>query len=163
MEWLSDWEKEVKARKDLTANEKKKLILSRETLFGIRITSKVVIIVKRKIICNQSAYSFIELVQYLLTVPGVKSFLSEKISNPLEKYFGQHCQRGRTNENPSSTQFLKNQQALRVVNSIRIHGLIKGNTQGNKEPTQIPTESQTLPKRKRTSTSSTIHTTPASS
>ena len=63
-----------------------------------------------------SAYSFIELVQYLFTVPGVKSFLSEKISqDPLEKYFGQHRQRGRTNENPSSTQFLKNQQALELL------------------------------------------------
>ena len=112
-----------------------------------------------------SAYSFIDLVQYLFTVPGVKSFLTEKISqDPLEKYFGQHRQRGRTNENPSSAQFLKNQQALRVVNSIRIRGLIKGNTRGNKEPTQILTESEPLPKRQRTSTlSSTIRTTPASS
>ena len=53
---------------------------------------------------------------------------------------------------------------LRVVNSIRIHGLIKGNNRGNKEPTQIPTKSEPLPYRQRTSTSSyTIHTTPASS
>ena len=51
--WLSDWEKEVKARKDLKANEKNKLILSRETLLGIRITSEVVIIVERIILCNQ--------------------------------------------------------------------------------------------------------------
>ena len=39
--------------------------------------------------------SFVELIQYIFTVPGVKVFLSEKISqDPLEKFFGCQRQRG---------------------------------------------------------------------
>ena len=59
-----------------------------------------------------------ELVEFLFTIPGVKAFLSEKLSqDPLEKFFG--CQRQREpKENPSATQFYKNTQALRVVNSF---------------------------------------------
>ena len=47
------------------------------------------------------------------------SFLSEKSSqDPLEKYFGRQLQRGRVIENPNVSQFLKGNQALRVINSI---------------------------------------------
>jgi len=61
----------------------------------------------------------VELVEFLFTIPGVKEFLSEKLcQDPLEKFFGCQRQRGRVNENPTATQFLKNTQALRVVNSF---------------------------------------------
>ena len=57
--------------------------------------------------------SFIDLVRYLFTLPGVKSFLSEQISqDSLEKYFGLQRQRGRVSENPNVQEFCKNMHAL---------------------------------------------------
>jgi hypothetical protein len=98
-----------------------------------------------------TAYSFIDLVQYLFKIPGIKSFLSEKLcQDPLEKYFGEQRQKGRTNENPTASQFLKNQQSLRVVNSIKIN-TSKGNTRGHKRLNHVPLDDEPLPKRKRSS------------
>ena len=54
-------------------------------------------------------------------------------------------QRGATNENPNISQFLKNNQALRVINSIQID-TSKGNTRGSKSSKVIPVP-QLLPKR----------------
>uniref|UniRef100_A0A1X7VAJ7 Transposable element P transposase-like RNase H C-terminal domain-containing protein n=1 Tax=Amphimedon queenslandica TaxID=400682 RepID=A0A1X7VAJ7_AMPQE len=49
-----------------------------------------------------TALSFINLVNYIFTIPGVNSFLSKRISqDPLEKYFGRQRQRGRVSENPT--------------------------------------------------------------
>ena len=63
--------------------------------------------------------SLIELIKYLFTLPDVKSFLSEKISqDPLEQFFGCQRQRGRSSDNPNVKEFCKNTQALRVVNSL---------------------------------------------
>ena len=74
--------------------------------------------------------SFVQLVQYLFTLPGVKSFLSERISqDPLEKFFGRHRQCGGVNENHNVAQFLKGNQALKVINSIDFD-ITKGNTRG---------------------------------
>ncbi len=78
-------------------------------------------------------HSFIELVPYLFTVPGITSFLSERISqDPLEKFFGWQRSRGGVNDNPNVAQFLKNNQALRVANSIDLD-FVKGNCRGNNE------------------------------
>uniref|UniRef100_A0A1X7TVN9 Transposable element P transposase-like GTP-binding insertion domain-containing protein n=1 Tax=Amphimedon queenslandica TaxID=400682 RepID=A0A1X7TVN9_AMPQE len=46
------------------------------------------------LIITDSIYNF-DLVKYILTLPGVKSFFSERISqDPLEKYFSRQRQRG---------------------------------------------------------------------
>ena len=64
--------------------------------------------------------SFVELIRYIFTVPGVKVFLSEKISqDPLEKFFGCQRQRGAVNDNPNVQQFCYNTRALRTITSIR--------------------------------------------
>ena len=48
----------------------------------------------------------LELLPYLFTIHGVKSFLSERISqDPLEKYFGRQRQHGGVNDNPNAPQF----------------------------------------------------------
>ena len=71
--------------------------------------------------------SFIELITYLFTLPGVKYFLSEKIcQDPLERFFGCQRQRGGTHDNPNTLEFYRNTQALRVVNSF-CRPSIKGN------------------------------------
>ena len=76
--------------------------------------------------------AFVELVKFLFTIPGVKAFLSEKLSqDSLEKFFGCQSQTVRVNENPTATQYYKNTQALRVVNSFCMPS-VRGNCQGNK-------------------------------
>ena len=88
-----------------------------------------------------------DLVKYIFTIPGVKSFLSNKLcQDPLEKYFGRQRQKGGANENPNASQFLKNQQSLRVINSINI-GSIKGNCRGSTTTKSL--ENSLLRKRKR--------------
>ena len=62
--------------------------------------------------------SFVELVKYLFTLPDVSLFLSNRLcQDPLEKFFGQQRQRGRVNENPNVMEFVRNTQALRVINT----------------------------------------------
>lgn len=77
------------------------------------------------------AKSFIELLQYLFSLPDVKdnhlAFLSNHLcQDPLESFFGQQRQRGRTGDNPNVQEFLNNTAALRVVN-----GFCRGPTTGN--------------------------------
>ena len=98
--------------------------------------------------------SFIDLVNYLFTLPGVKSFLSERISqDPLEKFFGLQRQRGRVNENPNVQEFCKNTQALRVINCSCLN-TVKGNCRGSKrkEMTAAESEKECQPLRKRKAT-----------
>ena len=60
------------------------------------------------------------------------AFLSEKLNqDPLEKFFGCQRQRGRANENPTVAEFVKNTQALRVINFINVSS-INGNYRGTK-------------------------------
>ena len=97
-------------------------------------------------LCFLTVHSFIELVQFLFAIPGVKIFLSARLSqDPLENYFGQQRQRGRSNENPNARDFIKNTQALRVVNGVCRN--IKGNCRGNEE--NNPIDSAPLCKRPR--------------
>ena len=92
------------------------------------------------------AKSFVELTRYLFTMPGVKSFLSQRIcQDALEKFFGCQRQRGRTNDNPNALEFLRNTQALRVVNTASC--VVKGNCRGTME--EADQENQPLPKRRR--------------
>ena len=89
--------------------------------------------------CIHAVKAFVELVEYLFTVPGVTVFLSEKISqDPIEKFFGCQRQRGRVNENPNAQEFLKNTQALRVINGM-CPNITRGNCRGSTEQQAIDT------------------------
>lgn len=71
--------------------------------------------------------SFVELVPILVSIPVVKAFLNEKISqDPLEKFF-----RCRPHENPSVKEFVQNTQVLRAVDSF-CTDFVKGNRCGHK-------------------------------
>ena len=98
--------------------------------------------------------SFVQLVHFLLNIPGVDTFLSEKISqDPLEKFFGLQRQRGRSNENPTTVEFLNNTEYLRVINSI-CRPSLKSNCCGNsKRPIAIAMDKENiaLPKRRHVS------------
>ena len=74
--------------------------------------------------------SFIELVEFTLSLPDVTVFLGNRLcQDPLEKFFGQQCQRGRVNENPNVSEFMKNTQALRVIHGVCAD--VKGNCRGH--------------------------------
>ena len=91
--------------------------------------------------------SFIEMVRYLFTLPDVKSFLSQRIcQDPLEKIFGCQRQRGGVHDNPNCTEFMKNTQALRVINGLQAP---KGNCRGGFTDKCKENWCTPLPKRKR--------------
>lgn len=90
-----------------------------------------------------------DLVKYIFTIPGVTSFLSNKIcQDPLEKFFGCQRQRGGANTHPNVADFTHNTQALRVVNSFR-RAPKRGNCrlQESEETTAVK-ENDPLPKRR---------------
>ena len=112
-------------------------------------TKKLIIMILLHYVISLLLGSFLDLVPYLFSIPGVKAFLSEELcQDPLEKFFGCQRQRGRVNENPNCQDFCKNTQALRVVNSFV--GPVKGNCRGNKTEAKINTdkENKPLPKRR---------------
>ena len=78
--------------------------------------------------------SFIELIQYLFSIPGGKVFLSGKLSlDPLERYFGCVRQSNGSHDNPNAAEFCKITQSLRVANSVCASAHIRhGNCRGHK-------------------------------
>ena len=73
-----------------------------------------------------AVHSFVDLAKYLLSLPDVTVFLSNRLcQDPLEFFFGQQRQRGRAHENTTAQEFFKNTQALRVI-----HGMCS-NVRGN--------------------------------
>ena len=91
--------------------------------------------------------SFVEIVKFVFAIPDVKVFLSSRLcQDPLEKHFGQQRQRGRVNENPNAKDFVKNTQALRVVNGMC--GDVRGNCRGSGTIQENCRGSVQLPKRK---------------
>ena len=94
-----------------------------------------------------SVNSFVELTQYLFTLPDVSIFLSNRLcQDPLEKFFGQQRKRGRANKNPNAVEFFRNTQALRVINTTCAN--IKGNCRGSNRVDINGLENVPLPKRK---------------
>ncbi|KAL5474560.1 hypothetical protein EMCRGX_G026521 [Ephydatia muelleri] len=108
--YLTKWEEHVNGIEGINAKTRKSMLLSPQTLLGLKITVN----------------SIVEMVKYLFSLEGVKSFLSNRISqDPIEKFFGCQRQRLSTNENPNAYEFSKNTETLRVVNSIcrpSVHG-----------------------------------------
>ena len=83
----------MKNRAGFTSEQKKRMTLSNETLLGIRRTGRVDQSIILSFISCIMVKSFIELVQYLFTLPEVKdnqlAFLSNKLcQDPLENFSG---------------------------------------------------------------------------
>ena len=98
---------------------------------------------------SHAVRSFIELTKMLFTIPGVTVFLSEKLSqDPLEKFFGCQRQRGGTSDDPTVAEFVKNTNALRVIDTV-CGNVSRGNCRGNKESFDREKENTPLPKRRR--------------
>ena len=93
--------------------------------------------------------SFVALVKYLFSQPGVECFLSGKLGqDPLEKFFGCQRQRGGMNENPTVQEFCCNAQALRLVNSF-CQDVSHGNCRGQVRKIDLEKENISLPKRRK--------------
>ena len=76
--------------------------------------------------------SFVELVPILLRMPGTTCFFSARINqDPLEKFFGIQRQSGKSNENPTVSEFIKNTENFRVISSIWMDTIV-GNCRGRK-------------------------------
>jgi len=135
---------------DIPTKEQNKKLLSQETRYGVDVTGMV-----HFLNCYQINYivfsvsSFIELLPLIMSIPGVKCFLSERLSqDPLEKFFGCQRQRGGTANNPNSYSFCKNSQALQVINSA-CADISRSNCRGHKLPLNAGEENRPLPKRRR--------------
>lgn len=134
--YLAGWERSVMSRVGFKKAEKNKMLLSQETLSGIRMTGipYLSIILSAWLLWfpKHAVSSFIELVPKLLEVRGSHYFLSAHLNqDPLEKFFGRIWQFGGVNDNPTVAEMLKSTQALRVINSIRFDD-ITGNCRGRK-------------------------------
>ena len=130
---------------DCPETVKSKMIISKETLSGIRITGKSIVPFCKMFNCPFAVHSFIDLVPFLFTIPNVKSFLSKRISqDPLD---GHQRLRGGVNDNPNVSQFLKNSQALRIINKIDLDVVLGNCRRTNKKTLSIEDEtSQPLKK-----------------
>ena len=92
--------------------------------------------------------SFIELVEDIFKIPGVKLFLSSHINqDPLEKHFRRLRQQGRANQNPTVAEALNSTQTLRVIDSVWIDD-ITGSCRGRRKKKKLAEaeDSQPLPK-----------------
>ena len=90
--------------------------------------------------------------EYVFSIPGVTSFLSQRIcQDPVECFFGCQRQRGGTHDNPMAAEFEKNMQALRVIKSFA-RGPSKGNCRGFATDFVVTDkENMPLPKRRKIS------------
>lgn len=103
--YLKEWEKSVHDRPGFDKLAREKMMISQETIEGLKM----------------AVYSFIELGRYLLSQKSGLFILSERFNqDPLEAFFGQQRSRGGRNDNPNVKQFLENAQAIRVQRSLAI-------------------------------------------
>lgn len=131
--YLDDWKESVASRKGFKKHEQKQMMLSAETRCAIQILGKSELtVIVLATFCVVS--SFTEFLPYIFKIKGVTCFLSEKLSqDPLEKFFGCQRQKVRANENPTASEFLKNSQSLRVIDSICVKDITgQGNCRGTK-------------------------------
>lgn len=150
LEYLKQWEASVAEREGFSAAEKAKMLLSRETLQGLKFTGIYFLFTKSSILywCLSPVKSLIELQAHLFSLPGVKFFLTSRVNqDPLEKFFGLQRQRGGVNENPNVKEFLDNTQALRVINSVC--GDVRGNVRGGEKRRLCDADLEPLKKRRR--------------
>uniref|UniRef100_A0A7M6DPD0 Uncharacterized protein n=1 Tax=Clytia hemisphaerica TaxID=252671 RepID=A0A7M6DPD0_9CNID len=120
LEFLDKWEAESKDL-DLTKTEKGKLCLSKQTLQGLRITTK----------------SFITLGR-LLFAEGAQFLLSEKFSqDPVEEYFSKQRAKRGPDENPDLEAFNRNVLGLNVAGDDLVRAVNGNVRRKNKERAKL--------------------------
>ena len=76
LKYLDNWEKSVEKREGFAKEEKNLMMLSHETSLGLRITDEDNSVYNAYMIFSFLVHSFIELVKYLLIIPGVSFLLA---------------------------------------------------------------------------------------
>uniref|UniRef100_A0A1X7U031 Transposable element P transposase n=1 Tax=Amphimedon queenslandica TaxID=400682 RepID=A0A1X7U031_AMPQE len=103
--YLDEWKKSVEEREGFSIDDKKRTMLSQETLDGIQMT----------------IYGFVEMAQFLISQKEGLYLLSERFNqDPLESFFGQQRARGGRCDNPNVKTFMYNTQAIRVQRTLAI-------------------------------------------
>jgi len=96
--------------------------------------------------CVFTLKAFIEIVQFIFKIPGVKFFLNERISqDPLKNFFG--CQRQRTRTADKCLPILQEHSSIRVINSV-CRNISKGNCCGRAQSIVVK-DDKPLSKRQR--------------
>lgn len=104
LSYLEEWENDVRNRPSLhgkpyTADEMKKMLLSQETLMGLRLTTK----------------SILELVPFMLSKGAQFIFTRPLNQDPIEHLFSRHRQACGSGQNPTAFQFYNNSEKLRIL------------------------------------------------
>jgi len=132
-DYLERWEAEAYATVGIRREDQNRLLLSKQTIFGWKMTVK----------------SFVTLSKELLQIEGVKFILSEKFSqDPLEEHFAKQRRKGGCNDNPTLEQFGRQELVLNVMNSNLITEL-RGNSNRNQDLNLTALDNRKLPKKKR--------------
>ncbi|XP_071502692.1 uncharacterized protein [Diadema antillarum] len=131
LSFLEEWHSEGQLT-PLSASEKEKLCLSKQTLHGLQLTVR----------------SFVTLAKQMLTEPGVQYILSEKFSqDPLEEYFSKQRGIGGRHDNPSVSQFGSNMQTLQVAGAC-IRASKRSNVQSSSAGGSATVDDRPLPRKK---------------
>ena len=117
LKYLEEWEREVMSLTSIDNKEKSRMLLSRETREGLKITGIVMILTvsakRMSAHAHTTVHSFCELGPKLLSSYGFKYLLSEVFSqDPLEAYFSRQRHKGGACDNPSAQQFFFNTVSL---------------------------------------------------
>ena len=100
-------------------------------------------------VCFVAVSSFVEMVPFLMKLPGATAFFTSRINqDPLEKFFGMQHQSGKANENPTTAEFIKNTENFRIISSIWVDS-ITGNCRGRKKSKELDLVAAKQPLRKR--------------
>jgi hypothetical protein len=134
LSYLEEWSNYAQSRIDVPAESRKKMMLSAQTLEGLKMT----------------VYSFIEVVPYLLSLDGAEFILSERFNqDTVESYFAQQRARCGRGDNPAVQQVLYNSQSIRTSRTLASEK--SSNIQKRKLFHDVQNLSEPLRKKRRTS------------
>ncbi len=139
------WEASIASREEISASDKARMCISRETLEGLKFTGNCEInILNQYHACSShTVEAFVELTRYLLSQPGVSEKLTQ---DTVECLFGRQRQRGGYNDNPNVQGFLYGLNSLRVQGSSAVK-VLRGNSRRRKESTPLVVDNTPIPKR----------------
>uniref|UniRef100_A0A7M5VCI7 Transposable element P transposase n=1 Tax=Clytia hemisphaerica TaxID=252671 RepID=A0A7M5VCI7_9CNID len=138
LDFFSDWEKQVENLKGVPEEVKPKLMISRQTTNGIRIT----------------VHSFCSLAKHLLTEFPETYILPDKFNqDPVEENFSKQRMRCGGSDNPTMLQYSQNETKERKIMLLKsdILRVVTANTRGRIQPVQSADYdlNEPLPKRKK--------------
>ena len=147
LQYFANWEESVQKRAGFIPAEKTRMLLSKETMSGLRITGNHVHCISQLLYLFIVVKSFVELARYLLNQEGVSYLLSEHFNqDPLEQFFGKQRAQGARCDNPTIQQFMKNSVSIRQQKSASLAPL-RGNS--TRRSSQLVIDDTPLPKRRR--------------